>query len=209
MTRTTRHHLTSTAILLTSVLLFAGCTDDDAEPEAPSSELPLPASVTASPSDEPSPTPSPSPSGPEKPERPAAMDKKDGDGAAAAVKYILALEQPMMVTGDSAEWEKRSHRTCDFCAARLDQARTIAERGDAYDGGEVEVSIETVYQRDPITGIWPLDITLREPQTTITDVSGTVVFESEGSTAERRAEIALKDGEWVLVGIGEIPEEDT
>ncbi|GAA4733799.1 hypothetical protein GCM10023216_27960 [Isoptericola chiayiensis] len=206
MTRTTRHHLTSTATLLTSVLLVAGCTDDDAEPEATSSELPLPASVTASPSDEPSPTPSPSPSGPEKPERPAAMDKKDGDGAAAAVKYILALEQPMMVTGDTAEWEKRSHRSCDYCASRLDQAKTIARRGDTFSGGGFEVTVETVYQRDAVTAIWPVDVKVAEHETTIRDSSGEVVFDSEGSRAERRVEVALKDGEWVLVEMAEIPE---
>lgn len=193
------------AAALAGVLLLAGCTGGEPEPEE--SELPLPASVTASASPSASVSPEPSEEAEaEGPERPAAMDKKDADGAAAAAEYILSLEKPMMVTGDTAEWEARSHRSCEYCESRLDQAKTIAQRGDVFTGGDVEVVVDKVYQRDVVTGIWPMDITGHESATTILDAKGETVFTSESAVAERRAELALRDGEWVLVELGQIPE---
>ncbi|WP_278237013.1 DUF6318 family protein [Isoptericola sp. AK164] len=209
MARTPRHllQLRPLAAALLGAALLSGCTGDDpAAPNAVASETQVSAPVPESPSAEPSPSPSPSETGPAKPERPAAMDHKDADGAAAAVKYILGLEQQMMMTGDTEEWEAHSHRSCGFCASRLEQARTIAERGDIYTGGEVKATIETIYERDAITGVWPLDIAIREDSTRITDSSGEVLYESERRIAKHRAEIGIRDGEWVLVGIGQIPE---
>ncbi|PRZ07805.1 hypothetical protein BCE75_10417 [Isoptericola sp. CG 20/1183] len=218
MMRTTRHDpsvlaprrpaAALVAVLATAVLV-AGCTGADPEPESTASELPLPASVTASPSATVSPEPSPEPSdevAAAGPERPAVMDKKDAEGAAAAAKYILSLEQPMMVTGDTAEWEARSHRSCEYCESRLDQAKTIAKRGDVFTGGDVEVVVDKVYQRDVVTGIWPMDITLTEAATTITGPDDEVIFEMATTSAERRAELGLRDGEWLLVELAPIPE---
>nr|WP_246246510.1 DUF6318 family protein [Isoptericola sediminis] len=186
--------------------MLTGCTGDEPEPEAQASE-PSSAPVTTAPSAEPTPSPSPSATGPAKPERPAAMDRKDEKGAAAAVEYILGLEQPMMVSGNTAEWERHSHRSCDYCAARLDQAMTIARRGDVFTGGSQTVEIDTVYQRDEVTGIWPFDVTIQEAATTITDVEGEVLFESDDISGERRIEVGLVDGEWVLVERAEIPKD--
>ncbi|MEG3614992.1 DUF6318 family protein [Isoptericola haloaureus] len=210
MARTPRHHLQllPLAAAVLGAALLTGCTGDQPAPEAVASSPPASTPASDPPSAEPSPSPSPSETGPSKPERPAAMDKKDADGAAAAVKYILALEQPMMVTGDTAEWERRSHRSCEYCASRLDQAQTIAERGDIFEGGDVSVTVDTVYQRDAVTGIWPVDITGDESPSEILDRAGEVVFTSDGGTGERRVEVALKDGSWVLVELGMIPDGD-
>ncbi|GAA4732105.1 hypothetical protein GCM10023216_25300 [Isoptericola chiayiensis] len=206
MTRTTRHHLTSTAILLTSVLLVAGCTDDDAEPGATSSELPLPASVTASPSDEPSPTPSPSPSGPEKPERPAAMDKKDGDGAAAAAEYFLALYDYTLKTGDTRTLGKMSHRACGFCEDTIEEAEAILNDGETYEGGQLTFELIKSFDRDAVTGIYPLDADVEQAAASIEKENGEVVWEQDRTTTEARIEMGLRDGEWVVVEIAGRPE---
>ncbi|MDO8148373.1 DUF6318 family protein [Isoptericola sp. b515] len=206
MARTPRHHSSLRRLVPALVVLglLAGCTGGDPKPEAQASE-PSSAPVTTAPSEEPTPSPSPSPTGPTKPERPAAMDKKNAEGAAAAVEYILGLEQPMMVSGDTTAWERHSHRSCDYCESRLDQAQLIAERGDLFEGGGYEVRVDKVFARDVITGIWPMNITVREHATSIAAPSGEVLMDSAATTAERRAEIALRDGTWVLVEIAPIP----
>jgi len=205
MTRTTRHHLTSTAILLTSALLVGGCTGDDAEPEASSSELPLPASVTASPSDEPSPTASPSPSGPEKPERPAAMDKKDGDGAAAATSYFFELQQHMFLTGETDEYSAMSHQACDYCATMLENAEWLASSQSTYEGGARSVEVVQIYTRDAVTAVTPVDIKLTTEAVVIRDSSGHEVENLPAETVEIRAELGQRDGEWVVVGMPPVP----
>src|SRR5690606_19735685 len=118
MTRTTRHDSSdpvprptpspgprwAAAAALAGVLLLAGCTGGEPEPEG--SELPLPASVAASASPSASVSPEPSEEAEaEGPERPAAMDKKDADGAAAAAEYFLSLYDYMLTTGDSSRFE--------------------------------------------------------------------------------------------------------
>jgi hypothetical protein len=97
-----------------------------------------------------------------------------------------------------------SHRSCEYCATRIGQARTIAERGDVYSGGAATATILTVYERDAATGIWPLDVEIREEGARITDDSGAELFSSDAGTAERRVEMGVIDGEWMVVEIGPV-----
>jgi hypothetical protein len=207
MTRARQHHRLgpTTALALATTLALGACTSDDPPPSQ--TQSPAPVAESPTPEASPTPSPSPSPSGPVAPERPAAMDRDDADGAAAAAEYILTLEQPMMVTGDTREWKARSHRTCEYCKSRLEQATTIAERGDTFAGGEVSIKVETVYQRDPVTGIWPIDVTIHEAAATITADDGQTVFESDADSGARRIEMGQVDGEWVLVERAQIPSE--
>ena len=151
-------------------------------------------------------TPSASPSAAiEKPDRPAAIDENTQAGAEAAAVYFLELDSYMQATGDTTEWEAMSHETCDFCAARLEQAREITEAGDTFSGGETRASVRKTYSQDPVTGIWPIDVRVDTQTSTITASGGETVFESHASTTEARVEVAQKDGTWVVITGAEVP----
>ncbi|MDO8144529.1 DUF6318 family protein [Isoptericola sp. 178] len=204
MARTPRHRSPLRRLVPALVVLglLAGCTGGDPEPEAQASE-PASAPATTAPSEEPTPSPSPSPTGPTKPERPAAMDRKDEKGAAAAAAHFLELRAPMMATGETRAWEAMSHRACDFCESGFEQARKIAARGDAYTGGEASIEILETYGHDSLTGIFPVDLRLTEEPSSITDKSGAVLFSTKRTVTELRIEVGTRDGEWVIVGVGE------
>ncbi len=181
--------------------LAAGCSGaEDPEPATPE-----PTPVTSAPSA--SPSPSPSAEDVDKPERPAAMDQHDADGAAAALEYFLALDLYAMRTGDVSDLEAMSHDSCEYCESRIEQAETIAERDDVFVGGSTTFTILTSYQQDAATGLWPLDVEIREDSATITDSAGEEVYESEDGVAQRRVEMGIVDGDWVVVEIGPIPED--
>jgi multidrug efflux pump subunit AcrA (membrane-fusion protein) len=199
MPRTARHLTTAAVLALTGLL--AACSDTEELAEPP---LPTPTPTVAEPSPSPSPTPSTEP-GNEKPQRPAAMDQHNAEGAVAALHYFLSLDPYAMRTGDVAALKAMSHRSCGYCSSRLEQAETISERGDIYEGGFTTATVLKKYQRDPVTGIWPLDVELWEEAALITDRSGGEVFASPDGTAQRRVEMGVVDGEWVVVEIGLIP----
>jgi hypothetical protein len=134
------------------------------------------------------------------------MEKQDAEGAAAALEHFLSLDQYAMATGDVAPLDAMSHQSCEYCDSRIEQAQTIAERGDKYSGGLATATVVTTFERDPVTGILPLDVRISEEPATITDVAGEEVFSSEGGTADRRVEMGIVEGQWVVVEIGPIPE---
>lgn len=192
--------LLSSTVLLTGAL--AGCTGD--EPDDPATQTSGAGAETSAPA---SPTAEPSPDV-TKPERPAAMDEHDADGAAAAAVYFLSLRDYMMKSGDVSEWKAMSGEACDFCDEGLEQAKTIAERGDTFSGGETTTSVVESFERDPVTGIWPLDVETSESATTITDKAGETVFEADASTFTSRVEVGLsKRDEWVIVTVAPVPED--
>ncbi|MBL0886144.1 DUF6318 family protein [Myceligenerans indicum] len=90
---------------------------------------------------------------PQKPERPAAMDRDDAAGAAAAAEYFIKLYPYVMATGDTEEFEAMSHGACGFCSDALEQAESIRENNDTWVGGEVNVEILEAYAPDELTGI--------------------------------------------------------
>lgn len=191
------------AAVLAGVLLLAGCTGGEPEPEE--SELPLPASVTASPSASASPEPSEEAEA-DGPERPAAMDKKDADGAAAAAEYFLSLYDYMLTTGDSSRFESMSHRACGFCTATLDRLDWLEENDATFTGGAMTTTIEESYEIDAATGIFPLDVVIEQESIEILDADGTSIDEVDHSTREARIEMALRDKKWVVVTVTHRPE---
>lgn len=185
---------------LTLVMVVAGCTaDGPGSPPAPSSSPGTQASAT--------PTPSPSASSVVvKPERPAELDDDGAAGAEAAAQYFLELDSYIQATNDTAEWEAMSHQECEYCTNRLDQAREIADFGDTYEGGESSVKILEIYEQDTTTGIWPIDVEISESASQITSDEGEVVFANEANVSTARVEIGRRSGEWVIVGVTDIPE---
>lgn len=195
-----RRPLAVGALVATS-LLVAGCTGEEpAEPET---------STTTTAEAEPTETPEPTPTetGPAKPERPAAMEQEDAEGAASAAEYFIELYPYVMSTGDTAEWESMSLETCAPCTGFIEQASTIASRGDVFEGGVIaaEVVEPGRYIRDEVTGVFPLDVTYTQEPMTISSSAGEELFTSERTSSERRVEMGLRDGEWVVVTIAEIP----
>ncbi|GED09362.1 hypothetical protein CCE02nite_13610 [Cellulosimicrobium cellulans] len=162
-------------------------------------------------SEEPSPTeppePSPTETGPVKPERPAAMDRDDAEGAAAAAEYYIELYPYVMATGDTAEWEAMSHSQCGTCSDFIEQARAISLRHDLFSGGTVSATVDEPrrYLRDEATGLQPLDLTFEQDPILIVDKDGTEVFSTSAESDTRRVEMGTLESEWIVVTIGEMP----
>lgn len=184
--------------LMLSVAALSGCTGSDEGPTtAPS--------VVESPIASPSPSPSPAASAPVKPERPAAMERDDAEGAAAAAKYFIELYPYVMATGDTEEFEAMSHRACGFCEQTLDDASRISELGRTYRGGDIAITILGRYERDPVTGIYPLDVEVTQEASETLNTDGSVVASAEPQKTEHRLEIGRRRGSWLIVAVAPRP----
>ncbi|MFE5339995.1 DUF6318 family protein [Isoptericola sp. NPDC056578] len=192
MTRS-RAILAATSIAAAAVLLVAGCDDDP--PATPSAE---PTATDVSPSASPSPSSS---AVVVAPERPKKMDDDGPAGAEAAAVYFLELDDYIMKTGDTAEWEAMSGKACGFCDARLEQAQTIAKRGDRFEGGATRARALHTYEQDAVTGIWPVDVETREDPWTITDSNGEELASDKAVVAKSRVEVARRSSDWIVVGV--------
>lgn len=142
----------------------------------------------------------------EKPQRPAAMDREDAKGAAAAAEYFIELYPYIMATGDTAEFEAMSHEACRACSDALRQADEIAKNDDSYVNGGVAVETREVYEQDALTGIFPVDVHAETQAAKIITSSGDEVFSEPAQSVDRRVEVAIRDGKWVVAGISEGPE---
>jgi len=185
-------------LVLAAGLALSACTGVTPEPE-----------VSTGPTGDPTPTasasPSPSPSVPTKPERPEAMEREDAEGAAAAAEYFIELYPYVMATGDTEEFEAMSHRACGFCDDALEQARQIEEGGWRYTGGGSTLSVTQTYERDDLTGIYPLDVEISQESSEISENDGTKLDSIESKVFDRRVEMGLRRGEWVVVTVAPIP----
>jgi hypothetical protein len=180
-------------------LTLSACTGSTPEPEvtATSSGDPTPA-VSAS--------ASPAPSVPTKPKRPEAMKRDDAQGAAAAAEYFIELYPYVMATGDTEEFEAMSHRACGFCDDALEDIAALQKKDHTYRGGDAKGSVLKSYARDGVTGIYPLDMSVRQEVSTITDDAGSKVSSIKSSVSEVRVEVGRWKGSWVVVEIASLPE---
>ncbi len=195
MARSTNRLLAATVGALLVVGL-AGCSSDD--------DVVAGSNPSASLSGEPSVEPSPTKPVIIAPERPAGLDADGPQGAEAAAKYFLELDSYMQATGDTAEWERMSHPSCEFCANRLEQARQIAAEHAVFTGGTTQSQVLHTYEQDPSTGVWPLDIRLHDGATKITSAAGVVEWEQEQTVSDLSMELAQRDGEWLVVGVANV-----
>lgn len=179
-------------------LALSGCSGSVPGPgvvESPTDGLPQTATVA----------PSPSPSLPAKPKRPSAIERDDAAGAAAAAKYFIELYPYVMATGDTEEFEAMSHRACGFCDDALEQAEKIKESGYTYTGGVSMLSVTRRYERDELTGIYPLDAEISQKSSRITDRNGNQLYAVKSKTFDRRIEMGRRNGEWVVVTVAPVP----
>ena len=139
------------------------------------------------------------------PERPAEIEDDGPAGADAAAKYFLELDGYIQASGDTAVFEAMSHDTCEFCAARIEQARQIADERAIYEGGSVRAEILHTYEQDAATGIWPIDVEITQNAATVTSADGEPIAEVPYAKARKRVEIARRDGSWVVIGVADLP----
>ena len=135
------------------------------------------------------------------------MDDDGAVGAQAAAVYFLELDSYMQASGDTAEWEAMSHASCDFCGARLKQAKKISARGDVFDGDVTTVSVLHTYRQDGPTGIWPLDVQTDESPSRIKSTAGDVLWEQGAKTSRFRVEVGRRDDQWVIVTVADVPKQ--
>ncbi|CAM3592817.1 DUF6318 family protein [Isoptericola cucumis] len=199
--RSARPSATVVAALLTVGLLSA-CSGAETPQEDPGTTTTAPPEETSA-----SPTPSATEEGVEKPERPAAMDKKNADGAAAAAEYFLSLRSYTLSTGDTSEWKAMSHKTCGYCESALGQAKRIVKEDDHFEGGEVTAKVTKKYQRDEATGIWPVDADVEEAAIRVTDKAGDTIFSTDTARYASRIEVGLMGDDWVIVEVADVPED--
>jgi hypothetical protein len=193
--------MTTAAVLaLTGLLAACSGSAEPAEPAEPAT--PTPNITQASPS--PSPSPSPKPEV-DKPERPAAMDQHDAEGAAAAAEYFLALYPYIMKTGDTVEFMAMSHKACGYCTAALENEKWLRDTNAIFSGGEVTTRLETTYQRDALTGLFPFDVEVTQTPITITDSSGKEVDAVKRTVSLARVEVGLREGDWVIATVAHKP----
>ncbi|WP_369370322.1 DUF6318 family protein [Promicromonospora sp. Populi] len=188
-------------LVVAAGLVLSACTGPTPDPDASGS-------ATGDPTPTASASPSVSSSLPAKPERPAAMDRDDAEGAAVAAEYFIELYPYVMATGDTEEFEAMSHQACGFCEEALEQANEIDEEGWAYAGGESSLSVTQVYMRDEVTGIYPLDTEISQAPSRITGPNGDEIYSVESKRFDRRVEMGTRDGEWVVVTVAPIPGAD-
>ncbi|MEV0892997.1 DUF6318 family protein [Promicromonospora sp. NPDC050262] len=183
-------------LIVTAGLALTACTGSPRDPD-----------VSASPTGVPTPaaSASPSPSSPAKPERPEAMKRTDAKGAAAAAEYFIELYPYVMATGDTEEFEAMSHRACGFCGDALEQAKSIQARHETWTGGEIHSILLETYERDAVTGIFPLDLEVEQAAAQIADSEGVTVFEGADEHSTYRVEVGRQDSAWVIVEIAPGP----
>jgi hypothetical protein len=134
------------------------------------------------------------------------MEKQDAEGAAAAAEYFIEMYDYVMKTGDSAEWDAMSHETCGSCEEMIQQAVEIRATKATVEGGETTASVTQRYERDSVTGIFPLDVSVDQAPMRITSPDGSVLLDTQQTTTNRRVEAGLVDGQWVIVEIAPLPE---
>ena len=183
--------------------VVAGCTGGGGPGPSPSVDEPVVPSPSESESE--SPVPSPAEPGPVKPERPAAMDRDDAVGAAAAAEYFLELYPYVMATGDTAEWDAMTWAdTCGFCTGVRDNALEIQSAGDAYSGSETTVNSAEAGEVDTLTGGRAVIVDVVQAPHRRTGSDGEVIAEGGEVTGRLHVDVLFTDGRWYIVGASEL-----
>ncbi|MGM7424065.1 DUF6318 family protein [Cellulosimicrobium sp. CpK407] len=176
--------------------VVAGCTGGGGPGPSPSVDEP----VVSSPSESPAPTPGET--GPVKPERPAAMDRDDAEGAAAAAEYFLSLYAYVLATGDTAEWDAMTWaETCTFCTSVRDRASDVRANDDSFTGAGIEVTNPNVGAYDDFVGGFPVLFDFVQSPHKRVAVDGSIVSEDQGASGRLQIDMKhLADG-WLVLAV--------
>jgi hypothetical protein len=196
-----RRRSLAVGVVLAVGWVVAGCTGGGDPGPSPSVEEP----VVPSPSETPEPTPTES--GPVKPERPAAMERDDAEGAAAAAEYFLELYPYVMATGDTTEWDAMTWaETCGFCTGVKSDATEIAEAGDRFSGGGLTLSNGDVGEFDDLVGGFPILYDYTQDPHVRARADGTVESEDDGSSGRFQIDVLKRDDQWLVLAVGTVDE---
>ncbi|MGN6238856.1 MAG: DUF6318 family protein [Cellulosimicrobium cellulans] len=178
--------------------VVAGCTGGDDPGPSPSVDEP----VVPSPSESEPSEPSPTETGPAKPERPAAMDRDDAEGAAAAAEYFLSLYAYVLATGDTAEWDAMTWaETCTFCTSVRDRAGEVRANNDSFTGAGIDVTNPDVGLYDDFVGGFPVLFDFVQSPHKRVAVDGSVVSEDQGASGKLQIDMKhLADG-WLVLAV--------
>ncbi|WP_051027516.1 DUF6318 family protein [Cellulosimicrobium cellulans] len=192
-----RRRTLALGVVVTAGCLVAGCTGGGEPAPSPPVETSAEPSVTEPPEPEPTTT------GPPKPERPAAMERDDAEGAAAAAEYFLELYPYVMSTGDTAEWDAMTWaETCDFCTSVSGEAKSIRDERDAFSGAEITLSNADVGVFDDFIGGYPILFDFTQSPHRRVAPDGTVVSEDNGESGQLQIDVLKKDGSWLVLAVG-------
>ncbi|MDM8085065.1 DUF6318 family protein [Cellulomonas cellasea] len=182
----------ATALVLAAPLGLTACTGSSGRDPSPS---PTATGVAATP--DPTPT-APSTSRSSKPERPAAMDSFDIEGAIAAATYITALYPYVYNTGDLTEWKTLSHPECIFCTSVVEGVEELHGQGFHNEGGQILVEGATAVELNPGRS-FSADLSLRQGPATVVDSSGNQVGEPSQEVSSGMTFILFIDqGNWQI-----------
>lgn len=192
-----------TGLAVAVVVVLSACTGGEHNPgtAGPATSGPSRSSAVSA-------SPSPSVSLPTRPERPAAMQREDANGAAAAAEYFIELYPYVMATGDTKEFEAMSHPECDYCNGALENVAWLRETRRNFEGGLTEAALTRAYEKDDLTGIFPLDFRTSQGEIWIRDQSGKQVDHVTETDFDARVEVDRNGPEWVIVEIAPDPGSD-
>ncbi|KLN34445.1 hypothetical protein FB00_12180 [Cellulosimicrobium funkei] len=178
--------------------VVAGCTGGGDPGPSPTVEEP----VVTSPSETPEPTPTET--GPAKPERPAAMERDDVEGAAAAAEYFLELYPYVMATGDTVEWDAMTWtETCTFCTSVSQDAATVQDQAETFTGAQISVSNPDVGAFDDFLGGYPIIFDFEQTPHRRVAQDGTVVSEDDGDAGRLQIDVLNREGAWLVLAVGD------
>ncbi|MGX1574263.1 DUF6318 family protein [Cellulosimicrobium funkei] len=181
---------------MTAGCLVAGCTGGGEPAPSP------PVETSAEPSETETPEPEPTTTGPPKPERPAAMERDDAEGAAAAAEYFLELYPYVMSTGDTAEWDAMTWaETCGFCTDVSTDARSIADADQEFVGGEVAASLNKSWPLDTLVGGFPVDLDAQMNEARVLAQTGVEVRKIEGFSGVMELGLMPHEYGWKVLAV--------
>jgi len=184
----------ATAVAVGSSLALAGCTTGTPpEPTTPATTSP-----SAGPSGTPSPTPSPRRPAPT---RPAAMSTMDGNGAAAAAVYFIELYGYVLQTGDLTEWNAMSYPDCQFCTSTAEYVRSVHEKRERVEGGDLTAEILAIQDLDGFEGGYPVDLRVTQEPATLYSADGAKDGSLAGSTKSARFHTIFINDAWQIIEV--------
>lgn len=180
-----------TTALSVSLLLVAGCSDDDAKADGE------PTSSATSDSSSPSPTESTTPDEPTVPELPAAANGSGDKAARAFARYWLKMLDYAQQTGDADSLEALHSKECAGCAAGVMSLRQAFAKGGYVRGGSQRIShLNSVNSNQP--GVHVVGIVAKRTRLTQFDQDGEVVGHEKAGLSAYRLYLTRQDGAWVV-----------